>query len=116
MYLSIWHIVYVYDMSVNRTWACMCVEQDTLDQQLKGTTLGESFERVPGPAPAPQGQKAEGETREEEDLRPVDVNMNLVMSLLESYSRQEGQPGPVSNLLGDIATQLGGQKGGAPAP
>lgn len=81
---------------------CVC-SQDTLEDQLKGTTLGESFERA-----QPTTNTGEG-VGEEEELRPVDVDMNLVMSLLESYSRQEGQPGPVSNLLGQMS--FGGRQG-----
>lgn len=34
------------------------------------------------------------------EMTPVDVDLNLVESILNSYSSQEGLPGPASNLLG----------------
>lgn len=43
---------------------------------------------------------------EEEDFSPVDVDVNLVKSLLDSFSSQEGLPGPASNLLGLMGLQL----------
>ena len=43
---------------------------------------------------------------EDEDLRPVDIDVNLVQSLLDSFSSQQGLPGPASNLLGLMGFQL----------
>ena len=55
-------------------------------------------------------EEAEGEAGEEADvdarLPPVDVDLNLVQSLLASYSAQEGLPGPASNLLGALGLAL----------
>lgn len=42
----------------------------------------------------------------EEDFTPVDVDVNLVKNLLDSFSSQEGLPGPASNLLGLMGLQL----------
>lgn len=42
----------------------------------------------------------------DEDFTPVDVDLNLVKSLLDSFSSQEGLPGPASNLLGLMGLQL----------
>ena len=42
----------------------------------------------------------------EEDFTPVDVDVNLVKSLLDSFSSQEGLPGPTSNLLGLMGLKL----------
>jgi hypothetical protein len=36
----------------------------------------------------------------------VDVDINLVTSLLQSFMNQEGMPGPASNLLGALGIQL----------
>lgn len=36
----------------------------------------------------------------DEDFSPVDVDVNLVKSFLDSFSSQQGLPGPASNLLG----------------
>eukprot|EP00976_Prorocentrum_cordatum_P003244 62633-Prorocentrum_minimum.AAC.2 len=46
------------------------------------------------------------EEEEEEEEEPVDVDLNLVKSLLSSYSAQGGLPGPASNLLGMMGLQL----------
>lgn len=43
---------------------------------------------------------------EEDELQPVDVDYNLVQSLLMSFSEQQGRPGPVSNLAGLMNLQL----------
>ena len=43
---------------------------------------------------------------DEEVLRPVDVDFNLVKNMLASYSSQAGLPGPASNLLGLMGVQL----------
>lgn len=42
----------------------------------------------------------------EEDFAPVDVDVNLVKSFLDSFSTQQGLPGPASNLLGLMGVQL----------
>lgn len=42
----------------------------------------------------------------EEDFTPVDVDINLVKSLIDSFSSQEGLPGPATNLLGLMGLQL----------
>lgn len=47
------------------------------------------------------------EIDEESDelYKPVDINLNLVKNLLESFKSQEGLPGPVSNIynrLGNV--------------
>ncbi|VFQ92096.1 unnamed protein product [Cuscuta campestris] len=74
----------------------------TLNEELKGTSLGKSFARTDGnhlkKDEGISGASAEG--TEEEELRPVDVDLNLVMNLLDSFSSQQGLPGPASNLMG----------------
>lgn len=56
-------------------------------------------------APAPQ-QGAASEAAEEapggndDELRPVDLDLNLASSLLESFASQQGLPGPTSNFIG----------------
>lgn len=42
----------------------------------------------------------------DEDFTPVDVDVNLVKSFLDSFSNQQGLPGPASNLLGLMGFQL----------
>lgn len=52
-------------------------------------------------------QGASNDTEDmDEDFTPVDVDVNLVKNLLDSFSSQEGLPGPASNLLGLMGVKL----------
>lgn len=42
----------------------------------------------------------------DDDFTPVDVDVNLIKNFLDSYSSQEGLPGPASNILGLMGLQL----------
>ena len=39
-------------------------------------------------------------------LQPVDVDLNLVKNLLESYTSQEGGAGPASNILQSLGVHI----------
>jgi len=39
-------------------------------------------------------------------LEPLDLDVNLISNMLESYSAQQGLPGPVSNMCGDLGLVL----------
>ena len=43
---------------------------------------------------------------DDDEMRPVDLDLNLVKDLLASYSSQQGLAGPVSNLLGSMGLTL----------
>lgn len=94
-----------------------------LAAQLAGTTLDESFvtkeRRVEGGRnipPSASGKEADGAAApgEREDagdgeagqLAPVDLDVNLVSSLLASYKEQGGLPGPASTLAGLLGVEL----------
>lgn len=51
------------------------------------------------PAQPPSGSSAH-------ELQPLDVDVNLVQSLLASYGAQEGLPGPAGNLAGALGLHL----------
>ncbi|KAJ4761147.1 Protein ecdysoneless [Rhynchospora pubera] len=73
---------------------------DVLNKELSSTSIKKSFVRAEqpnGPAEGPSNARAEDV---DEDLTPVDVDFNLMQSLLDSFSSQQGLPGPASNLLG----------------
>lgn len=53
-----------------------------------------------------QLQTSVGIQDEEDEDGVVDLDMNLVTSLLQSYMNQEGMPGPASNLLGAMGIKL----------
>lgn len=52
-----------------------------------------------------QGKSIAAENMDE-DFTPVDVDVNLVKSFLDSFSSQQGLPGPASNLLGLMGVAL----------
>lgn len=43
---------------------------------------------------------------EDDDFKPVNVDMNAVKNLLHSYEAQHGRPGPTSNILGGMGMRL----------
>jgi len=43
---------------------------------------------------------------EDDDFRPVNVDMNAVKNLLHSYEAQQGRAGPTSNILGGMGVHL----------
>ena len=75
-----------------------------LDEQLRGTAMASDFARAPAPAAVPAAAAGAGD--EDETMRPVDVDLNLVQSLLASYTAQEGLPGPASTMLGLLGLAL----------
>ncbi|KAI5669753.1 hypothetical protein M9H77_19606 [Catharanthus roseus] len=85
---------------------------EALNKELKATTLGRSFVRANDqPLKKAEGTSNASEDKNtdmdmEEDFTPVDVDVNLVKNLLDSFSSQEGLPGPASNLLGLMGLQL----------
>ncbi|KAK9713150.1 hypothetical protein RND81_06G006900 [Saponaria officinalis] len=80
---------------------------DVLNEELKSTTLKKSFVRADDHSlKKNEGLPATGEEEMDEDFTPIDVDVNLVKSLLDSFSSQQGLPGPASNLLGLMGKQL----------
>lgn len=55
---------------------------------------------------APSQNAGLGSEEEDAELTPVDVDMNLVTNLLESYSAQAGLAGPTSNILQSMGVCL----------
>ncbi|NXM76189.1 ECD protein, partial [Serilophus lunatus] len=74
-----------------------------MDRELAQTNVGKSF------TPQSKGAssvKAAGSGAGDTELAPVDVDMNLVANLLESYSAQAGLAGPTSNILQSMGVYL----------
>jgi hypothetical protein len=79
-----------------------------LEEQLRETALHDDFERhqnAGGDEP-PASERDASKT-----LAPVNVDLNLVKSLLASYTAQEGQPGPATNLLSMLGVGLPSTQG-----
>lgn len=102
---------------------------DAMDAELSTTKMAEDFEksalRPPQKNPAKpmtreeslndHGNEQEESGDEESDAddhddddssRPVDLNLNLVKNLLESFSSQQGMSGPASSLLSSLGLDI----------
>ncbi|XP_056902712.1 protein ecdysoneless homolog [Takifugu flavidus] len=89
---------------------------DQMDEELMSTKIGQSFTvtnskktdldnsspHLPVNSPPTQG----GSEQNEEEIRPLDLDVNLVTNLLESLSCQAGLAGPASNLLQSLGINL----------
>ncbi|XP_048449060.1 protein ecdysoneless homolog [Rhincodon typus] len=98
------------DMSATETLENIRDYMKQMDQELAGTQIGKSFTKITdkgGSDGLDVSEEAEGESGEE-DLKvlPVDVDLNLVENLLESYSSQAGLAGPASNILQSMGIRL----------
>lgn len=85
--------------------AFMSSYSDALNEELKATTLDKSFVRANEP-PLKKDEGTSSAAGDMDEFTPVDVDVNLVKSFLDSFSSQEGLPGPASNLLGLMGLQL----------
>ncbi|KAM5140819.1 protein ecdysoneless homolog [Mantella aurantiaca] len=87
---------------------------DVLDRELAHTNIGKSFANPKNEHEASHPEHQEGNDSnseeepcpEESGLAPVDVDLNLVTNILESYSSQSGLAGPASNLLQSMGVHL----------
>ncbi|KAG6702684.1 hypothetical protein I3842_07G047700 [Carya illinoinensis] len=79
---------------------------DVMNEELKATTLEKSFVRANEQAQKKAEGKSNAAENMDEDYTPVDVDVNLVKSFLDSFSSQQGLPGPASNLLGLMGVKL----------
>ncbi|XP_008834834.1 protein ecdysoneless homolog isoform X2 [Nannospalax galili] len=82
-----------------------------MDQELAHTSIGKSFttrKQVSKETPSQTANNNSDEDSGADDcaVTPVDVDLNLVSNILESYSSQAGLAGPASNLLQSMGVQL----------
>ncbi|NWV89231.1 ECD protein, partial [Machaerirhynchus nigripectus] len=81
-----------------------------MDRELAQTNVGKSFtthKRGASSVEAAASESAGPDSGPEDaELAPVDVDMNLVANLLESYSAQAGLAGPTSNILQSMGVYL----------
>ncbi|XP_060097203.1 protein ecdysoneless homolog [Heteronotia binoei] len=87
---------------------------DEMDSELASTNIGKSFTTQPRMVEADEGcssQNTDSDLKDDSgtgaaDLTPVDIDLNLVANLLESYAAQAGLAGPVSNILQSMGVHL----------
>ncbi|XP_050391760.2 protein ecdysoneless homolog [Patella vulgata] len=96
-----------------------------MDRELAKTEMGKSFEKTPKPAkvatkPQPNAKpkpkpkpgvsakprKTQNIDDEDDDFRPVNIDLTLVKNTLESYSAQQGLPGPATNILNSMGINI----------
>ncbi|KAK3537325.1 hypothetical protein QTP70_008232 [Hemibagrus guttatus] len=79
---------------------------DEMDQELRTTNVGQSFTYNSKQGGDATAGAAGSSAQTEDDLQPLDVDINLVTNLLESLSSQAGLAGPASNLLHSLGLHL----------
>eukprot|EP01083_Nonionella_stella_P289737 985953_1 len=79
---------------------------DVMDDQIARTKLGTDFERFDPPEKSQEQKHETDELKNSEAIQPVNLDMNLVKNLLESYSSQHGVPGPTSTILNSMGLRL----------
>nr|XP_014714366.2 protein ecdysoneless homolog isoform X1 [Equus asinus]XP_044612874.1 protein ecdysoneless homolog isoform X1 [Equus asinus] len=81
-----------------------------MDQELAHTSVGKSFTTQKQMEALSQTTNNNSDEEDsgagESIMTPVDVDLNLVSNILESYSSQAGLAGPASNLLQSMGVQL----------
>ncbi|XP_050074004.1 protein ecdysoneless [Anopheles maculipalpis] len=112
----------IEDMSPTRTHRAVQSElktyMDQMDRELAGTTIGKSFETaIDGEDAATDAKPASsgvgGDDFDDiESFKPVNIDMNTLKNMMESYQSQIGGPGPAANLLGSMGIQISKAGGG----
>lgn len=74
---------------------------DQMDQELAKTTIGQSFSIAATKKSKGKSSKAanEDDFDDIEDFEPININVNTLKNMMDSYKSQIGGAGPVSNLL-----------------
>ncbi|XP_059518384.1 protein ecdysoneless homolog isoform X2 [Myotis daubentonii] len=81
-----------------------------MDRELAHTSIGKSFTTQKQMESLAQTTNSNSDEEDsgagDSGMTPVDVDLNLVSNILESYSSQAGLAGPASNLLQSMGVQL----------
>ena len=89
------------DDEIIREYSC------AMDEELSSSNVGKSFVKAKNADFQPFSNKGESPSETTDNtIKPVDIDLNLVQNFLESYSLQEGLPGPVSNILSSMGITL----------
>ena len=78
---------------------------DVLAQELSSSRVG-SILHSSADKGDHQGAQARAETERGDDVKPVDLDTNLVRNLLQSYTAQQGLAGPAGNLAGLLGLNI----------
>ncbi|XP_055606219.1 protein ecdysoneless [Uranotaenia lowii] len=111
----------IEDMSPTRTGKAVRNQlqtyMDQMDRELAKTTIGKSFETDIGEdLPSMANNKAESDDFDDiESFKPVDIDVNTLKNMMESYQSQIGGPGPAANLLGSMGIHVSRAPGSSKA-
>ncbi|XP_069548999.1 protein ecdysoneless homolog [Brachyistius frenatus] len=104
------------DMNGAETLDSLQQYMDQMDEELMSTNVGQSFSQTsykaglddsssqPSAKDSPLWEAEVDES--EEEIQPLDLDINLITNLLESLSCQAGLAGPASNLLQSLGIHL----------
>uniref|UniRef100_A0A8C6YAK6 Ecdysoneless cell cycle regulator n=1 Tax=Naja naja TaxID=35670 RepID=A0A8C6YAK6_NAJNA len=100
--------------SWNETTENLQTYMNEMDRELSSTAIGKSFTNQKKgersvkvfPHEDPNPDLEGNQNKEDPDTTPVDIDLNLVTNLLESYNAQDGLAGPVSNILQSMGVYL----------
>ncbi|ESO94107.1 hypothetical protein LOTGIDRAFT_145160 [Lottia gigantea] len=83
---------------------------EQMDRELDKTEMGKSFDKVPKSKPASTSankpKKSCNIEDEDDDFRPVDIDLTLVKNTLQSFSAQQGLAGPASHILNNMGIHI----------
>lgn len=77
---------------------------EQMDRELAATTIGKSF--ATKASINAEGCADDDDFDDIESFKPVDINVNALQNLAESYQAQLGSFGPASSLLGSLGIQF----------
>ncbi|XP_055911872.1 protein ecdysoneless [Eupeodes corollae] len=84
-----------------------------MDKELSKTTIGKSFEKSSEKRPKSCG---EDDFDDIESFKPIDINVNTLKNMMDSYKSQVGGSGPASNLLTAMGVGMGNSTASVKAP
>lgn len=76
---------------------------DQMDAELANTTISESFVTK---SEEEKGRDEKDNFDDIENFKPIDIDMNALKNILESYKSQLGEAGPSSTMLGPMGFHL----------
>ncbi|KAJ2558596.1 hypothetical protein GGH95_005011, partial [Coemansia sp. RSA 1836] len=80
--------------------ATLAAAMHAMDKELSATHIGKSFTL------AQRGHSADDLAAETDEAPDVNIDLNLVENIVESFRAQEGLPGPAGTLLGQFGIHL----------
>ncbi|KAI9209446.1 SGT1 protein-domain-containing protein [Polychytrium aggregatum] len=80
---------------------------ESMDHELHQTKLGKDFEKqATTVVEADANDQLSGSADDEEEFRPVDLDVNLIKNLLMSFESQQGLSGPGGSILSSLGITL----------